>query len=231
MQFRLKIIALNRFFGFFISDSTLILPAEPDGTNLIGNATLPNPTVLTLEVGTLVLNIKSGDLVIGNATLTDVELKPGSNTFPLRGVLDPRTVLKNLPEILKTQGPALKNGNLSLNAVASSINWQGTFVPYYTDVLRQLTLTADISAGDILKNTFHHLGQNAGLTAALSNISGNNASSGGSLVSRGDSNNRDMAVLAASLKQNKHVQDIFRDENWAQRDTMIDSLVDFYATL
>lgn len=42
--------ALNGFAGFSIDGSQLLLPAEPDGTNLIANATLPNPSVMTLEI-------------------------------------------------------------------------------------------------------------------------------------------------------------------------------------
>jgi hypothetical protein len=41
---------LNSFAGFSIEGSQLLLPAESDGTNLIANATLPNPSVMTLEI-------------------------------------------------------------------------------------------------------------------------------------------------------------------------------------
>ena len=42
--------ALDSFAGFSISDPKLLLPAESDGTNLVANATLPNPSVMTLEI-------------------------------------------------------------------------------------------------------------------------------------------------------------------------------------
>ena len=45
-----NVTALDEFAGFAIKDSTLVLPPEDDGTNLIANATLPNPSVLTLEI-------------------------------------------------------------------------------------------------------------------------------------------------------------------------------------
>lgn len=47
---RLTHPALNKFSGFSIEDSTVILPPREDGTNLIANATLPNPSVMTLEI-------------------------------------------------------------------------------------------------------------------------------------------------------------------------------------
>lgn len=43
-------LALNNFTGFEITDSQLLLPPREDGVNLIANATLPNPSVLTLEI-------------------------------------------------------------------------------------------------------------------------------------------------------------------------------------
>jgi hypothetical protein len=42
--------ALNQFKGFSIDAARLELPAESDGTNLLANATLPNQSVLTLEI-------------------------------------------------------------------------------------------------------------------------------------------------------------------------------------
>lgn len=42
--------ALNNFTGFEITDSQLLLPPREDGINLVANATLPNPSVLTLEI-------------------------------------------------------------------------------------------------------------------------------------------------------------------------------------
>lgn len=234
---------LNRFDDFFISDSTLLFPAESDGTNLIGNATLPNPTVLTLEVGTLVLDIRSGDLLIGNATLTDVTLRPGTNTFPLRGVLSISSLLKNLPEVLKTQGPALKAGNLSLDAATSSIHWNGKYVPYYTDVLRDLTLTANIGLVDLVKNTIHHLELNKSLMATLANASGGNSTNDRRsvrpsstkdddvTVRPGDTNKASLAGLAAGLKRNKHVRDILGDEAQNRQDEIMESLVALVDTL
>ncbi|KGO73717.1 Protein of unknown function DUF3712 [Penicillium italicum] len=55
---------LGHFKESSISDIGLI-PAREDGTNLIGNAFLPNPSRLILDIGTLVLDVKSGDLVNG----------------------------------------------------------------------------------------------------------------------------------------------------------------------
>ena len=113
-------IALNKFADFSIANSTFVLPAEDDGSNLVANITLPNPSPLSFEVGTITLDLKSGntDLVIGKATIKDATLRPGNNTFPLRGVIDIGTMIGNLTEVLSSQGPAIRRGALSLTAVS-----------------------------------------------------------------------------------------------------------------
>ncbi|KAJ5752189.1 hypothetical protein N7520_009106 [Penicillium odoratum] len=215
--------SLNQFNGFAIADATLVLPAESDGTNLIGNATLPNPSVISLEVGTLILDVKAGDLVIGNATLTDVTLVPGENTFPLRGVLDLKTVIKNLAAVLKAEASAIKAGNLSINAVAKSVVWNGTLVPYYTDILKELTLTSSIGLGGILKNTINYLKSEGNLTDVLKNITGDlNLTS---LESRSvEVNQRRPVDLSGFMRENLHVRDMFKDVDPDERDFILDSL-------
>ncbi|KAJ5552740.1 hypothetical protein N7494_002118 [Penicillium frequentans] len=218
---------LNQFNGFGISDATLVLPAESDGTNLIGNATLPNPSVITLEIGTIILDVKAGDLVIGNATLEDVTLRPGDNIFPLRGVLDIKTVIKNLAAVIKAEASAIKAGNLTINAVTTSIVWNGTLVPYYTDILKELTLTASIGLGGVLKNTINYLKSEGNLTDVLKNITGDMNLS--SVTSRSlDENMRGPVDLSGFMRENLHVRDMFKDVDPDERDLIIDSLASIY---
>lgn len=212
---------MNKFDGVAISDSTLLIPGRPDGTNLLGNVILPNPTVLTFQVGTLNLDIMSGDLVIGNATMTDVTLVPGDNTFPMTGTLDLKKVIANLKQVLNTQLPSLLNGNLSLNARTTSVVWNGTLVPYYTDVLRELTLTTSVGLGDIIKNTLKHFvdTHDLNLTSVTNGVSSRSLDVRGRRVPHG---------LAGALKEDPYFQDVFGDVDPARRDAMIDTLLNYY---
>ncbi|RHZ45668.1 DUF3712 domain-containing protein [Aspergillus thermomutatus] len=153
MDKTIKQNTLNSFAGFAIEGSQLLLPPESDGTNLIANATLPNPSVMTLEIGTTVLDLKSGDLVIGNATIDNLILRPGNHSNPVRGRIDLGTVLKNLGPVLQSQKDSLPNGYLTLNTVGKSVVYDGVEVPYYTNVMRNLTLSAKIPIGGLLINT------------------------------------------------------------------------------
>ena len=222
---------MNQFNGFSISDATLLLPAESDGTNLIGNTTLPNPSVLHLQVGTINLNLKAGDIVIGNASLQDVTLVPGDNVYPLKGILDLKTVIKNLAAVLEAEASAIKSGNLSINAVTTSVVWNNTLVPYYTDVLRELTLTASVGLADILKNTIAYLKSQGNLTEIISNLTGNDSDS--SLIPRAmdESIKRKPVSVAAWMRQNLHVRELFDDIDPDKRDALIHSIASFYPTL
>ena len=211
-----------------MSDSTLLLPARSDGTNLIGNITLPNPTVLHFEVGTLNLDIKSGEILIGNVTIKGVTLVPGDNKYPLTGVIDLKTILGNLGAVLKAEASALKSGNLSLQATTSSVVWNGTVVKYYTDILRQLTLTADIGLADTLKNTLKSFAQGKNLTGLLSSITGNTANTSSTLGRRYEDDGRARFDLAQFLKEDQDVQDAFHDISPERRNGMIDSLMAMY---
>ncbi|KAL4874464.1 hypothetical protein BJY04DRAFT_13281 [Aspergillus karnatakaensis] len=144
---------LNSFEGFTIENPKLLLPAQEDGTNLIANATLPNPSVMTLEIGTTVLDLKSGKHTLGNATLEDLMLYPGNHSLPVNGILDLPYLIDNIGDILSTQGDALSRGFLRLECVGRSVVWNGVEVPYYTEAMRELTLTAEVALGSLVINT------------------------------------------------------------------------------
>lgn len=214
---------MNKFNGFTITDTTLLIPPKPNGINVLGNVTLPNPTVLSFEVGTLNLDVMSGDLVIGKATLEDVTLSPGNNTYALSGTLDLKKVIQNLGQVLSTQMASLLNGELSLNTRTTTVVWNGTLVPYYTDVLSTLTLNTQVGIGPILKNTIHYFGTHTNLN--LSRLIPGPGPKARSLDGREPSFTNE---LATALKENKYMQDIFDGVEPASRDEMIDTLLTYY---
>lgn len=230
--------ALNQFKGFYISNSTLIIPPRKDGTNLIGDVMLPNPSPMTLQIGDLVLKVMSGNLKIGTAKLENITLKPGNNTFPLAGTLDIITVFANLPQVIRSQANALKNGNLALNTVTESVTWNGTLVPYYTDVMKTLTLTAHVPVAQVLKNTINHLthGGKLNLTQVVQSLPAGGLLGGGSGGgSKSSSNHSSRSIhssrnlkIARALKENHAVRDAlgqaFADQDPVKREAIIDTL-------
>lgn len=99
----------------------------------------------------------SSDLIIGQATILNVVLKPGNNTVALRGRVDTTTVLENLSEILTVQKAALIDGDLELSASGNSTIYNGVHIKYYEQVLNNLTLITRVPILQILGGTLEGL--------------------------------------------------------------------------
>lgn len=141
----------------------------------------------------MTLNLRSSDLIIGQATILNVLLKPGNNTVALRGRVEISTVLDNLSEILGAQKTALGDGELELSASGNSTIYDGVHIKYYEQVLNNLTLVARVPILQVLGDTLDGLLNNtdSGLGKVLQNITqilGNVSSSS------------DTSVVARSLR-------------------------------
>ena len=101
----------------------------------------------------MTVDLKSQDLVLGQATILNVVLKPGNNTVSLRGNLDIDKVLDNFSDIVESQRDALQNGELELTATGNSTTYNGVHIPYYETILRGLDLTARVPIMKILFGT------------------------------------------------------------------------------
>ncbi|KAE8138898.1 hypothetical protein BDV38DRAFT_291643 [Aspergillus pseudotamarii] len=144
---------LNSFAGFSIDDPKMLFPPRDDGVNLVAHATLPNPSVMTIEIGTITMDLKSKDLIVGNATIKNLTLRPGNHSTPLEGVVDMHTIMENLLPLLQAQGSSLRDGYLSLDAVTREVEYDGVVIPYYTEVMRDLVLSAKVPVNDLLINS------------------------------------------------------------------------------
>lgn len=99
------------------------------------------------------MNVLSGDLVIGKAVMENLWIRPGNNSVTIRGQADLATILHNLPQILKSQAAALRNGYLELTTRVTEITYEGELVPYYTNSMADLPLTAQIPILGLIVNT------------------------------------------------------------------------------
>ncbi|GAB1198105.1 hypothetical protein APSETT444_007413 [Aspergillus pseudonomiae] len=166
---------LDKLSGFSIDAARLILPAEEDGTNLRGTATLPNHSVVTFALGNVTLNLKTAGIVVGQGYLENVVLSPGNNTMPLRATLDIRKVLANLIDILGAQVSALMDGKLEISASGNSTVYDGKHIPYFEEVLNNLTITTRIPIMTILSDTlvgWRESGFLDGLNGTIGNLGG-----------------------------------------------------------
>lgn len=91
--------------------------------------------------------------MIGNATIDNLVLKPGNHSNPIHGILDLHAITSALGPILRSQADALNKGYLNMTTVVKSIVYDGTEVPYYTEVMKSLSLTAQVSLKELVINT------------------------------------------------------------------------------
>lgn len=133
------------------------------------------------------MNLKVGDLVLGNGTIDNVLLNPGNNTVPLRAILDINTAIQNIGQLLVAETNALSDGNLLISASGNSTIYKGLHIPYFESVLNNLTISANVP---ILKVLFGSIGQiassNSGVIQNVTNaLQGIDLSGSPNLYSRG----------------------------------------------
>lgn len=105
----------------------------------------------------MTLNLKTSDLILGQATIENVILKPGNNSVALKGELDIKTIMDNLSDIISSQKEALTSGDLQLDASGNSTIYNGVHIDYFEDVLNNLTLTARVPILEVLGGTVQNL--------------------------------------------------------------------------
>ncbi|KAI1490909.1 hypothetical protein F5X96DRAFT_678768 [Biscogniauxia mediterranea] len=150
----LTIPGLRNLTGLSIDGANFVLPAEADGSNLIGNLTLPNWSSLELGFGNITFNIWSGDIRVAKASVLDVQLQPGNNTMPFRGEVFLDTVLADFIEILRSQSGILGSGKLALGITGNETTINGQHVTYVEDVLNGARLSSELPLLQLVTDVF-----------------------------------------------------------------------------
>lgn len=113
------------------------------------------------------MDLKSDDLVLGQATIYDVLLKPGNNSVSLKGRLEIQTLIDNFAKVFAAQKDAILNGNVQLSASGNSTIYNGNHITYYEEILNGLTLTAQLPITKALLGTFDGLVGDSDIQSAL----------------------------------------------------------------
>jgi hypothetical protein len=136
---------LNKLNGFAITNFTILLKPEDDGSNLLGEVYIPNPSVMTLAMGDVVMNLSVDGKPIGNSTISNLTLKPGNNTVPMRSITDQGTVIT----MITTK---YTNGILPVDITGvSSKNSAGETLAYYEAAIASNTLHVQLDVGKKLQ--------------------------------------------------------------------------------
>ena len=129
----LRDLGLNGFNGFNITQFQLFLePQGADGANLIGEATIPNPSVMSVEFGNVTFDVSVDGQNIGQSRIDNLFLVPGNNTVPVRSTTNQTAVLN----LISTK---YKDCVLPLAITGNSTVVNGNHLPYFEDTFQKST--------------------------------------------------------------------------------------------
>ncbi|RMJ25695.1 hypothetical protein PHISP_03426 [Aspergillus sp. HF37] len=133
---------LNQFKGFSLSNVTAQVGTADGEPNMHGKVHLPNPTVLTIPLGNVTLDLSVDGKFVGHSFIDNMKLVPGMNTFSMRSKLDQAVVLKKKANYPSGVMPFDINGNKSV--------YDGKELPYFTKALRATSMTAHVNISEAL---------------------------------------------------------------------------------
>ncbi|KAK6815617.1 hypothetical protein PG987_016621 [Apiospora arundinis] len=138
-----ELAGLRKLEGVALNAIKLVLPPEDDGTNIVGNFTMPNWSILTMDLGNITLDILAGEILVGTATINDVFLPPGNHTLPFRGAA----------------------GKLTLGVRGNRTVVDGQRISYLEHVLNNMVLMTDVPVAQVLGDLVNSVaGRNASVT-------------------------------------------------------------------
>lgn len=139
---------LNKLAGLQITNIKLLVGAKnklPDGSNMIGNVIIPNPSVMTLELGNVTINLSVDGTAVGTALLPDLMLKPGENNSTMSAIL----AQEGLPVIGMVQ-KTYKDGVIPLDITGNSSIRNGEHLQYFEEALKSTTFSMKLDVGPAL---------------------------------------------------------------------------------
>ncbi|KAL8740619.1 MAG: hypothetical protein Q9190_006702 [Brigantiaea leucoxantha] len=134
---------LNSLAGFNVTSFSILLTPEPDGANMLGNVTIPNPTVMTISMGNCTFNNYVAGDFIGTSVLQNLILAPGDNNIPMRSYVNQTLV------ILKVTSD-YKDGILPVDIRGNSSVYEGEHLVYFERALSSNVQHVELNVGEKL---------------------------------------------------------------------------------
>lgn len=153
MNDHVVVTGLNNFPGYVIKSCQLLLPKAPDGALLEAVLDLPNPSLATIEMGDLTLDLYIGPVVVGEVFIPNVTFAPGPNIVTSRVYLDTKTAMSNLRMIIQSQKELLRHGKLGVKVSGKSTRRNGENLVYFEKALSKLQLSSQVPLSRVLGNT------------------------------------------------------------------------------
>ena len=135
---------LNGFKGLKVEDAKVDITAF-EGENFSGFAVIPNPSILSLELGnTTFYNMLDGK-TIGELNIDNMQLVPGDNRVALRAKIDQAPVLTAL-----SKRPACETGILDMELIGKEVINKGQNLTYFSEALAQAPQVVPLNVAEAL---------------------------------------------------------------------------------
>lgn len=134
---------LNGLKGFNVTNAKINISATV-GPNFSGMAVIPNPSNLTIALGNVTLVLATAkEGVIGNSTIENMTLVPGTNSLPMTAIINEVAVLQSLD-------PTLGAGMVELLITGNESVYNGQHLTYYEKALQSNALTLVMNVTQVL---------------------------------------------------------------------------------
>ncbi|KAH7408221.1 hypothetical protein DE146DRAFT_365777 [Phaeosphaeria sp. MPI-PUGE-AT-0046c] len=137
---------LNKLSGLNITDIKILTGTAklPDGSNMLAKVYIPNPSVMTLDLGNVTMNLAIDSTEIGYAFLPNILLKPGNNTVDMQAHVNPLVVYEQVTK-------KYKNAVVPLSVSGNSSVKDGVHLTYYEEAIKSNVVKLDLNVGPALE--------------------------------------------------------------------------------
>ncbi|KAF2201457.1 hypothetical protein GQ43DRAFT_36958 [Delitschia confertaspora ATCC 74209] len=137
---------LNGLKGLNITDLKVLDKPNSDGSNMEGNVFIPNPSVMTLYLGNVTMNLAVDGKAIGTSLLPELTLKPGDNNVPMLSTVNQTTVIG----LIYGKDAKYKNAILPLTITGNSSVVGKDHLTYYETAIKGNKVNVDLNVGPAL---------------------------------------------------------------------------------
>lgn len=111
---------------------------------MVGKVFIPNPSVMTIELGNVTMNLAVDGTPIGTSLLPDMILRPGNNTLNMQSNVQQLAVIT----LIKNK---YKNGVIPLEISGNSSVVNGQHLEYFESAIQSNTIKLDLDVGPALQ--------------------------------------------------------------------------------
>jgi len=144
-----NVTGLNAFKGLNITSSSVSGTPDAQGDNFHGFVTIPNPSVLTVDIGNTTFAQVFNGTNVGFSYIDNLFLYPGMNNFSIRANISQVPIL----EAVLSEPYCANGGILPMEFIGTSVVNNGQHLPYFEAGFKQnvqqlqLDVGADLKAG------------------------------------------------------------------------------------